>query len=100
MATADTAQLQSRDEEGRTPLLRACQLGKIEIVAWLIVDCGADIFAIDSMNRSPLVCAVASGNVDLVCLLLIHLDGIPRVFVKACDGVILGSVPSSPRNCD
>jgi hypothetical protein len=63
---ADPTQLRVRESDYRTPLLRACALGNVEMTAWLL-EHGSNFEETTFSNKTVLMCAVESGNVDLVC---------------------------------
>ena len=50
---ADAELLNDRDDNGRTPLLLACEYRKVEMVRWLL-DAGSDVNAPDKYGVTPL----------------------------------------------
>lgn len=65
------ADINARDKDGKTPLIRAADAGHIEI-ATLLVNRGADANVPDNTGRTALSAAAQQGSLDLVSLLLDH----------------------------
>ncbi len=63
----DPGLLESKDENSNTPLLRACQSGKISVAIFLL-DQGANVNATDNWNATPLIrsCQIPDQDVNLV----------------------------------
>lgn len=62
--------IELRDDEGRTPLMRAARTGISQMITFLI-DSGADLYAINSDGRSPYDHAVDAGKKKAAMLLRI-----------------------------
>ena len=67
--TAVYAQVNERDEYGRTPLHRAARAGRLQDVEGM-VQAGAEIDAEDDEQRTPLYFAVAANHIPVVTALL------------------------------
>lgn len=78
------ADVNARDELGRTPLIRAVGADFREPVCTLIAH-GADLNACDSGHTSALHYAVAADNEDLVKILL---DAGARIDIRGIDGIM------------
>lgn len=59
----------TRGATGDTPLHVVCSWGDLD-AAHLLLDAGAEVNAIGDIGRTPLFCALASQNVDLVRALI------------------------------
>ena len=66
----DASIANSRDRFQRTPLIVASQFGQVAIIDHLLVNCKADLEAVDFIGRSALMSAAVNRQ-DLVCLHLI-----------------------------
>jgi len=66
--------------DGRTLLIHACIFDRFEL-AKALVERGADVNKKDFYQKTPLHCAVITGNIEIITLLLQH-----RVWVNAQDG--------------
>ncbi|XP_019864081.1 PREDICTED: uncharacterized protein LOC109593451, partial [Amphimedon queenslandica] len=62
--------LHSTDNEGRIPLLCACESGNIQLVTFLINDIKCDVNAKNTRDSTCITFACLSGNLDLVQLLI------------------------------
>lgn len=58
----------ARDEHGRTPLMRAASLGRVEVVR-VLLDAGADINSMDNEGWTALMYASARGFTEIVQLI-------------------------------
>lgn len=63
------ADVNEKDENGRTPLMIVCCFGRTEIAA-LLLKLGADIEAKDNDGWTPIVFASSQWRLDMVTLLL------------------------------
>lgn len=63
------ARLDMGDNQGQTPLHTACNRGSLETVGYLL-DQGADINAMDGLNRSPTLLALLCWREDIFCYLV------------------------------
>ena len=68
---AEGADIEARDAQGRTALLRATRANKIE-AATLLIEAGADVNAKDNIEDSPYLYAGAQGFNDILLLTLAH----------------------------
>lgn len=59
-----------KDEEGKTPLLHACSVGRIEAVKLLLATDKVNLNWKDRDEKTPLSYAIALGHTDLARLLL------------------------------
>jgi len=59
----------AKRNNGRTPLLRAANLGHIEVVELLLKTPGIDINAVDQWGRTPLFRAANDGHDEIVRML-------------------------------
>lgn len=57
------------DDEGRTPLMRAAELGRVAVMATLL-ESGADPTLEDTLGETPLHKAAAAGELDAYALLI------------------------------
>lgn len=64
----DTHLLELHNQEGETPLIRSCKLGKVDLCK-LFLKAGVSTKSIDASGRSCLHWAVVSGSADIVELL-------------------------------
>jgi ankyrin repeat protein len=68
----------SKKKDGLTPLIRACRLGQLKVVQYLVTFCGADVNQVadqsasyhDMQGLSPLLCAVLDGHRSIVKFLI------------------------------
>ena len=67
----DGADIETRNAEGRTPLLIAIRAGNAE-AARALIDAGADVNAKDAIHDSPYLYAGASGQTDILRMTLAH----------------------------
>jgi ankyrin repeat protein len=65
------ADIDARDEAGRTALLIATHGNRIE-VARVLIEAGADVNAKDRINDSPYLCAGARGHLEILTMTLVH----------------------------
>ena len=61
----------SRDNTGRSALMKACETGRREVVDYLLSK-GASVDVQDLRRRSPLHVACENGHVDIVKVLIEH----------------------------
>src|SRR6185437_4305437 len=62
---ANGAELEARDVEGATPLIRAAEFGNSDVVK-VLLDHGADIEARDNNGQTPLIAAACEcANIDM-----------------------------------
>src|SRR5690606_25586259 len=66
---ADGADIEMRDEDGRTPLLLATRQDAVEI-ARVLIEAGADVNAKDSIQDTPFLYAGAEGRDALLRMIL------------------------------
>ena len=71
MAIAAGANLEARDNQNMTPLLRAAEKGYSDI-ARILIDAGADIGAQDNFSCTPFFYAVDKNHVDFTKMLIAH----------------------------
>lgn len=91
----------TRDEKGNTPLLRACQAGRTEVVfhsyhrthmCEKLIQHGANILACNHRNLSPLLLAQAHADYPLMTLLLEHALSLNHIDVSTRRSRILESI--------
>ena len=70
-AIAAKDDLETRDGEGRTPLLLATRANHVE-VARLLIEAGADVNAKDAIKDTPYLYAAAEGRSEILKLCLAH----------------------------
>ena len=58
--------LSYEDEDGYTILAKALQCGRLQIVKWLVEECGDDVNAVSVNGNEALILAVQSSNFDLI----------------------------------
>jgi hypothetical protein len=63
------ADVNATDKFGNTPLMKAAENDRIDIVKFLI-DNGADVDAMDTLGNTPLIEAISGGHIDIVKLLI------------------------------
>jgi ankyrin repeat protein len=63
------AEVDAKEEDGRTPLMWAANSGNVEALS-LLLAAGADVNAKDAARWTPLMYAVADSNLEAVSLLL------------------------------
>jgi uncharacterized protein len=61
--------VEAKDEEGRTPLISACNTGRKDVVQ-LLLSKGADVKASDNDDSTPLIAAARSNYIEIVNMLL------------------------------
>ena len=71
------ADIEAKNEKGRSPLLLACQVGQLDAVK-MLVEAGADVCATDSGRYTCLILAAYYGHTEIVR----YLVGLPDVDVN------------------
>lgn len=64
-----TGKTDCRDSAGNTPLIAACSRGNMAVIRELI-ECGADVNAVNSENESSLLAASKNGHLETISYLL------------------------------
>lgn len=64
-------QLESRDEQGRTPLMLATELIRVDL-AKILIDAGANVNAKDNKQDTPYLYAGAEGLLEILKMTLSH----------------------------
>ena len=59
------ADIEAKDEQGRSPLLLACELGQLDALK-MLVEAGAAVCATDSLGDACLILAASFGQTDIV----------------------------------
>ena len=80
---------QTEDTHGYTPLFIAAGGNHGEVARILVCEGGADVNCNDSEGTSPLLHAVMSGSVDVVCFLASQLDAVADAGVSALHVAVL-----------
>lgn len=60
--------MKGQDDEGQTPLHKACTSGTLELVNYLVTN-GADSYTADINGWTPLHCACANSTPDIISFL-------------------------------
>ena len=71
------ADIEAKNGQGRSPLLMACQVGKLDVVK-MLVKAGADVCATDNQGATCLILAAYFGHTETVR----YLVGLPEVDVN------------------
>lgn len=72
----------STDEHGRSILCNAIEAGRVDVLEFLIKECGAYVNLVDHFGESPLMFAAVNGSIECIrCL----LDNGASIYTKAYD---------------
>lgn len=84
--------IDERDEDDTTPLINAVFVGAFE-AAMVLLDLGADPNAVSAIYDNPLHCAISTGNIKMVDLLL--KGGATPLYTTSCGITAFDVLPNN-----
>ena len=75
--------INAADEDGKTPLMYACENGHLEVVRAFIAS-GAVVHAADENYRTPLMYACANGHIEVAKTLIAAGANVNSTLMYAC----------------